>query len=346
MPRLNTEVLKEYGLEMLQIYHDTTDRLLNPSLPVLQNTDGDPLIFCRVTYEITSARAAFDALRHLSLDHAEADLLADATLDDDGDVVAVVIPWLRRGNPKMPWQNTGLGSIRIDGQRLVVEVNSEQRAKLFGELADELLPAGCRHLSTVLESVEAALEAHRHDHPEGAEEDEDDKDLNNRPEVKDLLAKHLRAHYRAWPKMKLPALKGKTPLQAMKTPEGREMVEAVLLDLEQKAGSGPSLDPEISLSCGPRWGLACFADRLLAATRGSSQARQANPLWSSGAPASRLPQRTTSRRLARASPGLPLPRRMRISYVKPRGADGLQQRFRPATCGGKPRQRSCAGARG
>jgi len=89
MPRLNTEVLKEYGLEMLQIYHDTADRLLNPSLPVLQNTDGDPLIFCRVTYEITSARAAFDALRHLSLDHAEADLLADATLDDDGDVVAV-----------------------------------------------------------------------------------------------------------------------------------------------------------------------------------------------------------------------------------------------------------------
>ena len=112
------------------------------------------------------------------------------------------------------------------------------------------------------------------------------KDLNNRPEVKDLLAKHLRAHYRAWPKMKLPALKGKTPLQAMKTPEGREMVEAVLLDLEQKAGSGPSLDPEISLSCGPRWGLACFADRLLAATRGFRQARQANRLLRPGEPGS------------------------------------------------------------
>jgi hypothetical protein len=45
------------------------------------------------------------------------------------------------------------------------------------------------------------------------------KDLNNRPEVKDLLAKHLRAHYRAWPKTKLPA--------------------------RQKAGGGPGLDPEI-----------------------------------------------------------------------------------------------------
>lgn len=145
----------------------------------------------------------------------------------------------------MQWQNTSLGNIEINGERLVAEVNSEQRAKLFRELADELLPAGCRHHSTVLESVEAALEAHRDDHPEGAEGEEDDDDLNNRPEVQALLTEHLRTHYRAWPKMELPALKGKTPLQAMRTPDGREMVEALLLDLEQKVGLQPGLDPEI-----------------------------------------------------------------------------------------------------
>ena len=138
-----------------------------------------------------------------------------------------------------------IGSIRIDGQRLVAEVNSERRATLFRELADKVLPPGCHHISTVLESVEAALEAHRRDHPEAPEVDEDVEDLNNRPEVQAMIAEHLRAHYRAWPKMKLPALHGKTPLQAMKTPEGREMVEALLLDLEQKAGTGPGLDPEI-----------------------------------------------------------------------------------------------------
>jgi hypothetical protein len=65
------------------------------------------------------------------------------------------------------------------------------------------------------------------------------------------------------------------------------MVEALLLDLKQKAGSGPGLDPEIlaelRTTC---WGLACFADRLLAATRGFRQARQANRLLRPGEPGS------------------------------------------------------------
>jgi asparagine synthase (glutamine-hydrolysing) len=64
-------------------------------------------------------------------------------------------------------------------------------------------------------------------------------------QVKALLAEHLTAHYQAWPKMKLPALDGKTPLQAMKSPEGREMVEALLLDMEQRSKAGPGLDREI-----------------------------------------------------------------------------------------------------
>jgi len=94
------------------------------------------------------------------------------------------------------------------------------------------------------ELLEAALEAHRRDHPADVTED-DGEDLNQTPEVRALLADHLRAHYRTWPKIKLPALKGKTPLQAMKTAEGREMVEALLLDFEQRAQSGPDFLPEI-----------------------------------------------------------------------------------------------------
>ena len=238
------EVLRSYGLEMLEIYHATADRLLNPKSPVLQNTDGDPLIFCRVTYETTSAGAAFDALRHLSLDHSEADLLADAAFADNGDLLAVEIPWLRTGNAKMPWQYTGLGRIQIEGNLLVAEVNSERRAKEFCAVADEVLPAGSRHVSTVLESVDAALDAYRQEHPRRSEEKQDE-DVNERPEVKALLTEQLRPHYRAWPHMKLPALKGRTPMQAMRTRDGREMVEALLLDLERKTALNPGLDQDV-----------------------------------------------------------------------------------------------------
>jgi hypothetical protein len=239
-PEVTAEVLRDYGLEMLEIYHATADRLLNPKLPVLENTDGEPLMLCRVTYEITSARVAFEALRPLSLDESESDLLEDARFDDHGQLVAVEIPWLKKADVQMAWQTIGLGRILIEGDRLVAEVNSEERAKRFRELADQLLPDGCRHLATVLESMEAALEAHRRDPPAEAQED-----LEESPEVKALLADHLRAHYRAWPKMKLPALDGKTPLEAMRTDEGREMVEALLLDLEQRSRTGRGVAPEI-----------------------------------------------------------------------------------------------------
>lgn len=45
--------------------------------------------------------------------------------------------------------------------------------------------------------------------------------------------------------MEIPALTGKTPRQAVKSRDGREMVEALILDLEQRAGLQPGLDQEI-----------------------------------------------------------------------------------------------------
>jgi len=137
---------------------------------------------------------------------------------------------------------------------LVAEVNWEERGKRFRKISDEVLPAGSRHLSTVLESVEAALEAYLREYPAGPPEN----DLNEQPEVQGLLKEHLRAHYRAWPDMKLPALKGKTPRQAMRTKDGREMVEALLLDLEQMERREARLDEDIlpelraTLGIGPR----------------------------------------------------------------------------------------------
>lgn len=242
-PVVTPALLRDYDLEMIEIYHEISDRLLNPRLPTLQNTDGNPLAFCQVIYEIESPRAAFDALRHLSIGLSEQELLAEATHDADGELLAVEIPWLKPGNAKhVSWQNTTLGRIEIDGQRLVVEVNSEERAKAFREIADERLPMGSRYKATVVEPVEAALAAHRADkRPRDANAD----DLNKLPEMQAILKEHMCVHYREWPRMKLPILKGKTPIQAMKTAEGREMVEALLLDLERRQGEGSGIDEEI-----------------------------------------------------------------------------------------------------
>ncbi len=243
--------LRDYRLERLEAYHSIADRLLDPPKPVLQNTDGDPLAFCRVSYEVPSARAAFDALRDLSLGSTEAELLAEASFDQRGELETVEIPWLGIGHEKLPWEYTGLGQIRIEGRRMVAEVNSEARAEMFRAIADRRLPDGSRYLSTVVESVDAALEAYREEHPEGPPE----TDLDKNPEAQAVLKEHLRAHYRAWPDMRLPALNGKTPRQAMRTRDGREMVEALLQDLEQKRGQ-MRLDNDVLLELKTTLGVA------------------------------------------------------------------------------------------
>ena len=53
------------------------------------------------------------------------------------------------------------------------------------------------------------------------------------PEVRDKMAKVLTAHWDGWVDKKIPALGGITPRQAVKTNDGRESVEALLLDAER-----------------------------------------------------------------------------------------------------------------
>ncbi|MDQ6921940.1 MAG: SEC-C domain-containing protein, partial [Candidatus Dormibacteraeota bacterium] len=187
-PTVTADVIKAHRDEVLDIYHSTTDRVLNPKMPSVTNTDGDPLMFCRVRYEVPSARGAFDALRHLSHADTEAQLLADATFDEAGELRSVEIPWSREVDDAPAWKNISLGNIEIDGQRLVAEVNSEARASEFRQIADKALPAGSRHLSTVLEPLEAAMEADEGDDMEAPQDD-----FEETPEAEALIKAHVRA---------------------------------------------------------------------------------------------------------------------------------------------------------
>ena len=42
----------DYKLEIRQTYHEIVDRLLHPTPPVMQNTDGDPIELTTLTYEL------------------------------------------------------------------------------------------------------------------------------------------------------------------------------------------------------------------------------------------------------------------------------------------------------
>jgi len=56
------------------------------------------------------------------------------------------------------------------------------------------------------------------------------------PEVRAQLRQMVLSHWRSWIDEEIPALGGKSPREAAKTPGGRESVEALLLDAERSTG--------------------------------------------------------------------------------------------------------------
>ncbi|GJL74740.1 SEC-C metal-binding domain-containing protein [Nitrosomonas sp.] len=247
-------LLRDYDYDMLEIYHEIYDRLNNPVMPKIQNADGDELLFHRLKYDIDSPRQAFDALKQLSPDTTDEEVLADAEFDSAGELYGVYFLWQQQANAgRKSERNTILGQIEIEGNQLTVEVDSEARAQQFRQLAEELLPAA-RYRVTVIESMESRLVQEESRQETDAHEERDTFDTS--PEAQTQITELLREHYRRWPEETLPILNGKTPLEAIKTKAGREMVEALLLDFERKnLHANPPMDTSILTELRERLGL-------------------------------------------------------------------------------------------
>lgn len=136
--------LLEYEIEIRQSYHQVVQAILHPALPSLQNTDGDPIELTTMTYALgLTAAEAFERLRPLATLGSDVHLDGEV-YDSAGAIAAAELTWIKAGNRKhKDWDNTTLGTLRLDGERLVVEVNSARRrnriakeiAKRFGTAA-------------------------------------------------------------------------------------------------------------------------------------------------------------------------------------------------------------------
>jgi hypothetical protein len=77
----------------------------------------------------------------------------------------------------------------------------------------------------------------------GAARSAEDEELMQHPEVRAQLAEMQRRHYESWPDTPLPALNGRTSLDAVKDADGREMVEAMLSLFERDDVATPISTP-------------------------------------------------------------------------------------------------------
>lgn len=239
------ETLREFDLELRSLFLDIADAQLNPPLPELQNTDGDPLELHTLIYDLDSPDEAIARLADLAAGVAEPDVERDA----EGGLVHAEIIWARRGNRmQKSWDNTTLGHLRIEGKRLSAEVNSAKRAARLSKLIEQRLGETARARPSIVQSVQSMLdrEPAPQEEAQRLRRDEEQAELAARPEVQAAMREHLRRHYRNWIDEKIPALGNRTPRKAARDRDGREAVEALIAQIERDgARTSPPLDAEI-----------------------------------------------------------------------------------------------------
>ncbi len=235
------ELLRDWDLELRELYLSIADRLLNPQLPELRNTDGDALELYTLVFDLDAPEAAFESLKSLAAGMAEEEIETGAQRDASGKLVRADLSWLRD-------DQTVLGSIRIEGSRLTAEVNSARRAAALRTLIEERLGDTAQVRPSIVQSMQSLLERGPTPREQAQRErrEKEQAELAAQPEVQAALRELLRKHYRAWVDDKLPALGNRTPREAVRDPDGREAVAALIDQIERDGPRlTPPLDPDI-----------------------------------------------------------------------------------------------------
>jgi len=244
-----SDVLREFDSELRDSYLTIADSLLNPELPELRNTDGDPLEMYTLIFDLEAPEAAFKALQYLAVILSAEEVESGAQRDASGGFVRGEITWSRRGNRmQKDWDNTTLGTLRIEGHRLSAEVNSAKRAAALRKLIEQRLGDTARVLPSVVQSIQSMIERETTSDELGRKQrrEQEHAELAAQPEVQQALSEHLRSHYRAWVDDKIPALGNRTPRKAVRDRDGREAVEALIAQIERDgARMTPPLDADI-----------------------------------------------------------------------------------------------------
>jgi Protein of unknown function (DUF2384) len=219
--------------------------------PQLANTDGDPIMFHTLKFHVESPERAFEALAPLALGQSKEELLDGAEFGKDGKLHSVALDWRKKGNAKIPsWDNTILGNIKISGHSLVAEGNSENRANRLRREIEKRLGSSARHESTTAQTTDEMLaKAPNRIKAQAKKDDEFVEALLLDPEARSRIQEVVQKQVEDWVHQKIPALRGRTPLQAVRDPDGREIVESLLLDWERRTEEGayqPGIRPDFN----------------------------------------------------------------------------------------------------
>src|SRR5271157_2981826 len=221
--------------------NDALRRSLNPTLPQIENTDGDPLEFITVHFPLIS-KAKLPAIR------TALDDLPSLWKESDGFwnwIEAKAPPRKAAKRRSTAAQTFGatmddgaivLGTIELGTKTVTLSVNSEARAARGRAMLEPVLAGLARAPLVERQSIEQMMASSR-EHSE--------QDIVRLPpdEERSIVHQALTDHYRRTLDEPIPALGNQTPRKAVKTAKGRKKVIAWLKMLENQAAQQRPEDP-------------------------------------------------------------------------------------------------------
>ncbi|HEV8367691.1 MAG TPA: SEC-C metal-binding domain-containing protein [Pyrinomonadaceae bacterium] len=251
---LSDDDLLEFEDDFRGLYLDLFTEMFAP--PHIVNTDGDDLIEHKVYFDLDSVEEAFDKLKELA--GKDQDVLIEQPTFKGKRIIAAEIPWLgctieaqkKHGGPIL------LGLLNLENDQLIAEVNSTDRAEQIKLLVEERLGEHARYKTTLISPMEGAIEELWDQRlntgaleagPSGSFSGSEDFDPDS-PELHALLNKLAEEHWTRWYDDPVPALNDMTPREAATTPEGRDLLESLLLyyESESKRRGDDNFNPDVA----------------------------------------------------------------------------------------------------
>ncbi len=189
-----------------------------PPMPKLINTDGDRMMFTKIFFKIIKSEGLAQKLTSMR--------------NFDYDAKNEIWIWFRQGRKKREsFSRNILGTMSVKGGYLECEVNSFRRAEKLVSLLEKRLGGYVKFERTEAKDIDA-MPAPTKEEMEKFEQEQ--KDLYSKPEVRELLRRNQEEYYyKDWLTSRIPALGNKTPLQAVKTEDGRRQVEELISYIER-----------------------------------------------------------------------------------------------------------------
>ena len=180
------------------------DIIQNPTPLTLHTTSGEPLLFSKAMFEIKDNEAVLKGLSKIKgFEQGKDDFTWSDKRKKDGSAII-------------------LGRVEIKDNTLLLECHSKERLEKGKNLILNALSDAVIHKSDTFQDPMEAIKSFKESSPETPK--------NELPmEIQQqLYTEFNQKHCEKWLKEKIPALDGKTPIQAVKTAEGKKKVIELL----------------------------------------------------------------------------------------------------------------------